>query len=104
MGYENLLLMSILGAWSDVTPDSDDFLNGRLEYFFDFVFIFICCFVAVPRNEDDSVYILEEMWIPGGSFAISGRWVSEIGERILLLTAYEGIWLFTIRDSTISIK
>ena len=47
--------MSILSAWSDVTPDGDDFLDGGLEDEVDFGFLFICCSVAVPRNQDDSM-------------------------------------------------
>jgi hypothetical protein len=47
--------MSILSAWSDVTPDGDDFLDGGLEDLVYFGFLFICCFVAVPRNQDDSM-------------------------------------------------
>ena len=83
--------MSILSAWSDVTPDGDNFLNGGPEDEVDFGFLFICCSVTVPRNQDDSMYILEEMFIPVWSFAVGRLWVPEIGERILLLTDYEGI-------------
>ena len=92
MVYENLLLMRSLGAWSDVTPNGDDFLDGGPKDGDDFTFLFICCFVAVPRNQDDSMQILEETWIPVGSFAIGRLWVPEIGECILLLTDYEGIF------------
>ena len=53
--------MPILGAWSDVTPDSDDFFDGGSKDFVDFGFLFISCSVAVARNQDDSMYILEEM-------------------------------------------
>jgi hypothetical protein len=83
--------MSILSAWSDVTRDGDDFLDGGPENEVDFGFLFTCCSVAVPRNQDDSMYILEESWIPVWSFAVGRLWVPEIGERILLLTDYEGI-------------
>ena len=91
MAYENLLLMPSLVAWSNVTPDGDNFLDGGIKEGVDFTFLFICCFVAVPRNQDDSMQILEEIWIPVGSGAIGRLWVSEIGECILLLTNYEGI-------------
>ena len=37
------------------------------------------------------MYILEEMFIPVGSFAVGRLWVPESVERILLLTDYEGI-------------
>ena len=52
--------MSMLGAWSDVTPDGDDFFDGGPKDLVDFGFLFICCSVAVSRNQDDSMYILEE--------------------------------------------
>ena len=70
MANENLLLMPVLGAWSDVTPDGVNFLNGGLEDLVDFFFLIICCIVAVSRNQDDSMQILEEVWIPVGGFAI----------------------------------
>ena len=91
MAFGNLLLMPILSAWSDVTPDGDDFLDRGPKDCLDLGFLFICCSVAVPRNKDDSMYVLEEMRIPIGSFAVGRLWVIEIGERILLLTGYEGI-------------
>jgi hypothetical protein len=33
--------MSILGAWSDVTPNGDDFHDGEVEDEIDFGFLFI---------------------------------------------------------------
>ena len=84
--------MPSLVAWSDVTPDGDDFLDGGPKEEVDFSFLFICCFVTVSRNKDDTMQILKEMSIPGWSFAIGRLWVSEIGDRILLLTDYEGIF------------
>ena len=62
--------MPILGAWSDVTPDGDDFFNRRTKDVVDFAFLIICGFMAIPRNQDDSMQFLQEMWIPVGSFAI----------------------------------
>jgi hypothetical protein len=91
MSYENVLLMPILGAWSNVTPDGDNVLDGGTKDLIDLGFFFICCSVVVPRNQDDSMYVLEEMWIPVGSCAVGRLWVSEIGECIFLLTDYEGI-------------
>ena len=55
MAYENLLLMPILSAWSDVTPDGDDFLDRVPKDLDDLGFLFICCVVAVARNQDDSM-------------------------------------------------
>ena len=92
MVHENLLLMSSLVAWSDITLDGDDFLDGGPKDGVDLFFLFICCVVAVPRNQDDSMQILEEMWIPVGSCAIGRLWVPESGDRTCLLTEYEGIW------------
>ena len=85
--------MRILGAWSDITPDGDDFLDGVIKDEVDFGFLFICRSVAIPRDQDDSMYILKEMWIPVGCFAVGRRWIPETGYRILLLTFYEGIFL-----------
>ena len=73
-------------AWSDVTLQGDDFLDGGPKDGVDFFFLFICCVVAVPRNQDDSMQILEELWFPVESFAIVQFWVSEIFECIFLLT------------------
>jgi hypothetical protein len=78
-------------AWSDITPDVDDFLDRGPKEFVDFGFLYIYCSVAVPSNEDDSMYVAEEMWIPVGIFAVDRLWVPETGERILLLTDNEGI-------------
>ena len=47
--------------------------------------------MAVSRNQDEPMYILEESWVPVWSHAVRRLWISEIGERILLLTDYEWI-------------
>jgi hypothetical protein len=92
MAYESLLLMRIFVAWSDVTSDGDNVLDRVPKDMIDLGFLFICRSVAVPRNQDDSMYFfLEEMSIPVRSFPVGRLWVSEIVERILLLTDYEGI-------------
>ena len=83
--------MPILGAWSDVTPEGNNVFDRGPKDSIDLGFLFICRSVAVPRNQDDSMYVLEEMRIPVRSFPVSRLWVSEIVERITLLTDYERI-------------
>jgi len=84
------------GAWSDVTPDGKDFLDGAqgsvdLEESVDLGFLFLDCGMAVSRDQDDTVYILEEMFIPIRSHLVALEWVPKLVDRILLLTDQEGV-------------
>jgi hypothetical protein len=47
--------------------------------------------MALPRNQDDSMYNFEELGVPVWSYAVVLRWVPKSGDSTCLLTEDEGI-------------
>ena len=83
-----------LDAWSDVTSEDCDFFlmeNPKIRSISIF-FIFVVAWLSPEIRITPCISLRKcgSQW-QFGSFAVSRRWVSEIFERILLLTGYEGI-------------
>ena len=92
-----------LSSWSDITLKGDDLLDGRerkahAENLFDLELLLPNRIVALPRDEDDTMDIFEEIAVPV-RIPIGFLGVAKVSDSVFLLTNYE--WVLCAAECTV---